>query len=53
MARANRGRVDTGALMAKSSWTIEDQSAYLSVPVATIDKWRSIGEAPTAHKNGR
>ena len=31
----------------------EDLSAYLSVPVATIYKWRSTGEAPRAHKIGR
>jgi hypothetical protein len=40
------GPVDTGALMAKPLWTIEDLSAYLSVPVATIYKWRRTGEAP-------
>ena len=45
--------VDTGALMTKPLWTIEDLSAYLSVPIATIYKWRSTGEAPTAHKIGR
>jgi hypothetical protein len=39
--------------MAKPLWTIEDLSAYLSVPVATIYMWRSTGEAPTAHKIGR
>ena len=39
--------------MAKPLWTIEDLSAYLSVPVATIYKWRSTGEAPTAYKIGR
>jgi predicted DNA-binding transcriptional regulator AlpA len=39
--------------MAKPLWTIEDLSAYLSVPVATIYKWRSTGEAPRAHKIGR
>jgi predicted DNA-binding transcriptional regulator AlpA len=47
------GPVDTGALMAKPLWTIEDLSAYLSVPVATIYKWRTTGEAPRAHKIGR
>jgi predicted DNA-binding transcriptional regulator AlpA len=31
----------------------EDLSAYLSVPVATIYKWRTTGEAPRAHKIGR
>ena len=31
----------------------EDLSAYLSVPVATIYKWRTTGEAPGAHKIGR
>jgi excisionase family DNA binding protein len=39
--------------MTKPLWTIEDLSAYLSVPVATIYKWRSTGEAPWAHKIGR
>ncbi|HWM04395.1 MAG TPA: helix-turn-helix domain-containing protein [Actinophytocola sp.] len=39
--------------MAKPLWTIEDLSAYLSVPVATVYKWRSTGEVPTAHKIGR
>ena len=52
-ARPEPGPIDTGALMAKPLWTIEDLSAYLSVPVATIYKWRTIGEAPRAHKIGR
>jgi predicted DNA-binding transcriptional regulator AlpA len=52
-AKPESGPVDTGALMTKPLWTIEDLSAYLSVPVATIYKWRSTGEAPRAHKIGR
>ena len=52
-ARPEPGPVDTGALMSKPLWTIEDLSAYLSVPVATIYKWRTTGEAPRAHKIGR
>ncbi len=47
------GPVDTGALTSKPLWTIEDLSAYLSVPIATIYKWRTTGEAPRAHKIGR
>ncbi len=50
-AKPEPGPVDTD--MAKPLWTIEDLSAYLSVPVATIYKWRSMGDAPRAHKIGR
>ena len=39
-ARPEAARIDTGALMTKPLWTIED-------------KWRSTGEAPRAHKIGR
>ena len=42
--------VDAGALMTKPLWTIENLSAYLSVPVATIYKWRSTGEAPRCQR---
>jgi hypothetical protein len=49
--QARIGPAYTGALMAKPLWTIEELS--LSVPVATIYKWRSTGEAPSAHKIGR
>jgi excisionase family DNA binding protein len=32
---------------------MEDLSAYLGVPVATIYQWRSRGEAPPAFRVGR
>ena len=51
-AKREPAPVDLSALMAKPLWTIEDLSAHLSVPVATIYKWRSNGEAPRAHKIG-
>ena len=37
----------------KPLWTIEDLSAFLGVPVATIYKWRSMGTAPSAYKVGK
>jgi hypothetical protein len=50
-AEAEPRLVDAGTLMAKPLWTIDDLSAYLSVPLATIYKWRSTGEAPGAVKD--
>jgi excisionase family DNA binding protein len=34
-------------------WTIQDVSAFLCVPVATIYQWRVRGEGPPAFKLGR
>ena len=46
-------QIDTNALLSKPLWTIEDLSAFLGVPVATIYKWRSMGTAPSAYKVGK
>ena len=44
---------DADTLMAKPLWSIEDLSAYLGVPVASIYKWRTAGNGPCALRVGR
>ncbi|WP_262406251.1 AlpA family transcriptional regulator [Protaetiibacter sp. SSC-01] len=39
---------DTEPLM-----TVEDLSAYLVIPVATLYKWRTLGEGPRGIRIGR
>jgi excisionase family DNA binding protein len=34
-------------------WSVDDLAAYLGVPVATIYKWRTTGDAPPGYRIGR
>ena len=34
-------------------WTIQDVSAFLVVPVATLHQWRYLGLGPSAYRVGR
>ncbi|WP_235950700.1 helix-turn-helix domain-containing protein [Phycicoccus flavus] len=34
-------------------WTIDDLSAFLGVPVATLYQWRHKGEGPPAMRRGK
>ena len=37
----------------ESLWTVEDVSAYLGVPVATLYQWRYKGIGPKGYRVGR
>jgi excisionase family DNA binding protein len=37
----------------ESLWTIEEVSAFLRVPVATLYRWRTTGTGPGAFRVGR
>lgn len=41
--------IDTGDRL----WTPDDVSAYLSIPVATLYRWRSRGEGPAGFRVGK
>lgn len=34
-------------------WTVEDVSAYLGIPVATLYQWRSHNRGPAGRRVGR
>jgi hypothetical protein len=34
-------------------WTIQDVSAFLGVPVATLHQWRYLGAGPAAFRVGK
>jgi excisionase family DNA binding protein len=34
-------------------WTVQDLAEFLSVPVATVYRWRSTGEGPHGFRIGR
>jgi DNA-binding transcriptional MerR regulator len=39
--------------LANRLWTVEDLSAYLGIPVATIRGWRAKGYGPPVRKIGK
>ena len=34
-------------------WSVDDVSAFLGVPVATLHQWRYLGQGPAAFRVGR
>ena len=45
--------IDFDALMAKPLWSAEDAARFLDMPLASLYKWRTMGEAPAAFRMGR
>ena len=45
--------IDTEALLRKPIWTIEELSAFLSIPVKTIYAQRAKGDMCVAYKIGK
>jgi excisionase family DNA binding protein len=43
----------TKATTNETTWTVEDVSAYLRIPVGTLYQWRHRGVGPRASKVGR
>ena len=52
-ARRQEGAVAIPAHADNRLWSVDDVSAYLAVPIATLHKWRCTGYGPKSARVGR
>ncbi len=53
VSKSSPAAVSVPMVTAERLWTIQDVSAFLVVPVATLHQWRYLGLGPSAYRVGR